>query len=181
MAARRVGQRDLPRPGSPAALQFRPAVNQPPVLRARLKLALCTLAAQMAKDYCREIVRVLRMLKEKRDMGLNEVRLTVAIEDPRARERRLMGMEVSCHTAGEYGRHVALVAECRHRRSSSGACRLSIPVVLERRVLVGHWLHVVVGWLVCGAQRQRRGLCSAAPAEGVKCRGARVQQVQQRH
>lgn len=48
---------------------------------------------QQAKEYCREVVRVLRTLKERRDMGLNEVRLTVAIEDPRARERRLMGME----------------------------------------------------------------------------------------
>ena len=43
---------------------------------------------------CREIVGVLKTLKEARDMSLNEVRLTVAIEDPRARERRLMGMEV---------------------------------------------------------------------------------------
>lgn len=43
---------------------------------------------------CREVVAILRRLKEQRDMSLNEVRLTVAIEDPRARERRLMGMEV---------------------------------------------------------------------------------------
>lgn len=48
---------------------------------------------ETAKMYCREVVGVLRTLKERRDMGLNEVRLTVAIEDPRARERRLMGME----------------------------------------------------------------------------------------
>lgn len=45
---------------------------------------------------CREVVGILRTLKEQRDMSLNEVRLTVAIEDPRARERRLMGMEVRC-------------------------------------------------------------------------------------
>lgn len=37
---------------------------------------------------------MLRRLKKERDMSLTEVRLTVAVEDPRARERRLMGMEV---------------------------------------------------------------------------------------
>ena len=54
----------------------------------------CALGVQEAKRYCREVVTVLKRLKEQRDMTLNEVRLTVAIEDPRARERRLMGMEV---------------------------------------------------------------------------------------
>jgi hypothetical protein len=49
---------------------------------------------QEAKRMCREIVGILRILKEQRDMTLNEVRLTVGIEDPRAREKRLMGMEV---------------------------------------------------------------------------------------
>ncbi|GAB4822561.1 hypothetical protein N2152v2_009607 [Parachlorella kessleri] len=53
------------------------------------------ISEEEAKEYCREVVKVLRTLKERRDMGLNEVRLTVAIEDPRARERRLMGMEDS--------------------------------------------------------------------------------------
>lgn len=48
-----------------------------------------------AKRMCREVVAVLKRLKQQRDMSLNEVRLTVAIEDPRARERRLMGMEDS--------------------------------------------------------------------------------------
>ena len=51
-------------------------------------------ALQDAKRLCREVVGLLRRLKDQRDMSLNEVRLTVAIEDPRARERRLMGMEV---------------------------------------------------------------------------------------
>lgn len=46
-----------------------------------------------AKRLCREVVGILKRLKSQRDMTLNEVRLTVAIEDPRARERRLMGME----------------------------------------------------------------------------------------
>jgi len=48
-----------------------------------------------AKRYCRDVVSVLKNLKQKRDMSVNEVKLTVAIEDPRARERRLMGMEDS--------------------------------------------------------------------------------------
>lgn len=46
-----------------------------------------------AKRYCREIVNILKLLKQKRDMSVNEVKLTVAIEDPRAKERRLLGME----------------------------------------------------------------------------------------
>lgn len=48
-----------------------------------------------AKKYCREIVQVLKLLKQKRDMSVNEVHLIVAIEDPRAKERRLMGVENS--------------------------------------------------------------------------------------
>lgn len=48
-----------------------------------------------AKKYCRDIVNVLKLLKTKRDMSVNEVKLTIAIEDPRSRERRLMGMEDS--------------------------------------------------------------------------------------
>lgn len=39
---------------------------------------------------------MLRTLKEKRDMSLNEVKLTVAIEDPTKREQKeYMGIEVS--------------------------------------------------------------------------------------
>eukprot|EP00250_Pteridium_aquilinum_P031187 c43210_g1_i1 orf=145-924(+) len=37
---------------------------------------------------CREILRVLEILKEKRDMSFNEVRLTILIEDPSEEERR---------------------------------------------------------------------------------------------
>ena len=43
-----------------------------------------------AKTYCREIVQVMKSLKQNRDMTVNEIRLTVSIEDPRAREQRLM-------------------------------------------------------------------------------------------
>jgi hypothetical protein len=52
------------------------------------------LSLQDAKAYCREVVRILRTLKAKRDMSVNEARLIVAIEDPRSRERRQMDMEV---------------------------------------------------------------------------------------
>ena len=41
-------------------------------------------------------MRVLRTLKDKRDMSLNEVKLTVAIEDPTKREQKeYMGIEVA--------------------------------------------------------------------------------------
>jgi hypothetical protein len=46
-----------------------------------------------AKAFCRDIVGVLKTLQETRDMSVNEIRLTVAIEDPRARERRGMVVE----------------------------------------------------------------------------------------
>ena len=50
---------------------------------------------QDAKRYCREVVRIVRTLKEKRDMALNEVKLTLAIEDPTTRDQRnYMGVEV---------------------------------------------------------------------------------------
>ncbi len=50
---------------------------------------------QDAKAYCREVVRILRTLKAKRDMSVNEARLIVSIEDPRTREKRQMGIEAS--------------------------------------------------------------------------------------
>lgn len=60
---------------------------------------ICTLPLQEAKQYCRDVVRVLQQLKDNRDMTFNEVRLTVQIEDPRAREqRRTMDIEV-CESA----------------------------------------------------------------------------------
>ncbi|GBF99317.1 hypothetical protein Rsub_12098 [Raphidocelis subcapitata] len=46
-----------------------------------------------AKSYCRDIVEFLRTLKASRDMTINEAKLVVAIEDPRARERRQLGIE----------------------------------------------------------------------------------------
>ena len=48
-----------------------------------------------SKLYCREIVQAMKTLKQNRDMTLNEIKLTIAIEDPRAREQRLMGIEDS--------------------------------------------------------------------------------------
>lgn len=50
---------------------------------------------EQALAWCRDIVNVLKTLKQERDMTVMEVKLTVAIEDPRARERRLMGIEDS--------------------------------------------------------------------------------------
>jgi hypothetical protein len=55
---------------------------------------------QETKRYCREIVQMLRILKEKRDMSLNEVRLTVMIEDPSRREQKeYLGVEVRARNA----------------------------------------------------------------------------------
>ena len=49
----------------------------------------------MAKEMCRDVVRMLKVLKANRDMSVNEVKLTLAIEDPRMRERReSLGVEV---------------------------------------------------------------------------------------
>lgn len=51
---------------------------------------------QMAKEMCREVVKMIKVLKMNRDMSINEVKLTIVIEDPRARERReSMGIEVN--------------------------------------------------------------------------------------
>lgn len=50
----------------------------------------------VAKEMCRDVVRMLKQLKSNRDMSVNEIKLTIAIEDPRARERReSMGIEES--------------------------------------------------------------------------------------
>jgi hypothetical protein len=54
----------------------------------------------MAKAYCREVVRILRTLKAKRDMSVNEARLIVSIEDPRTREQRQLGIEVRVQQCG---------------------------------------------------------------------------------
>jgi hypothetical protein len=54
----------------------------------------------MAKAYCREVVRILRTLKAKRDMSVNEARLIVSIEDPRTREQRQLGIEVCVQQCG---------------------------------------------------------------------------------
>jgi hypothetical protein len=48
-----------------------------------------------AKSYCREIVQVMKSLRQNRDMTVNEIKLTISIEDPRAREQRMMGIEDS--------------------------------------------------------------------------------------
>lgn len=51
--------------------------------------------AQDAKAYCREIMGAIRQLRQKRDMSINEIKLTLAIEDPTTREKRdYLGIEV---------------------------------------------------------------------------------------
>lgn len=51
---------------------------------------------QQAKKLCRDIMKAVRQLQDKRDMSINECKLTIAIEDPRSRERReALGIEVS--------------------------------------------------------------------------------------
>lgn len=59
---------------------------------ACVRCAYCAL--QLAKAYCREIFETLKSLKSARDMSVNEVKLIVSIEDPRAKERRAQGIEV---------------------------------------------------------------------------------------
>jgi len=47
-----------------------------------------------AKKYCREVMSAVKQLREKRDMSINEIKLTLAIEDPTAREKRdYLGIE----------------------------------------------------------------------------------------
>ncbi len=62
---------------------------------ASARLGICErAAAQDAKRYCREVVRILKLLKQTRDMTINEVKLTLAIEDPSQREQReYLGVE----------------------------------------------------------------------------------------
>lgn len=43
---------------------------------------------QEAKQFCGQVRDMIKMLKSNRDMAFNEIKLTVMIEDPRARERR---------------------------------------------------------------------------------------------
>ena len=52
---------------------------------------------QMARKMCREIVGIIKTLKAARDMSINEIKLVIAIEDPRAREKRGQGIEVCMH------------------------------------------------------------------------------------
>lgn len=50
---------------------------------------------EQAKAYCRDIVRVIRTLKDKRDMDIREAKLIIQIDDPRNDEARKMDMEDS--------------------------------------------------------------------------------------
>ncbi|KAK9816634.1 hypothetical protein WJX72_003086 [[Myrmecia] bisecta] len=46
------------------------------------------LSEEEAKKLCRDVVGMVKTLKTKRDMAVNEIKLTISIEDPRTRERR---------------------------------------------------------------------------------------------
>ncbi|CAG9461181.1 unnamed protein product [Pedinophyceae sp. YPF-701] len=48
---------------------------------------------EQARDLCRRVLAVLRTLQDRRDFTPNEMRLILLIEDPRARDRRNMGIE----------------------------------------------------------------------------------------
>ena len=53
------------------------------------------MCVQQAKKLCRDIMKATSQLKDKRDMSINECKLTIAIEDPRSRERKeALGIEV---------------------------------------------------------------------------------------
>lgn len=55
---------------------------------------------QQAKKLCRDIMKAVQQLQDKRDMSINECKLTIAIEDPRSRERReALGIEVSMYSS----------------------------------------------------------------------------------
>lgn len=50
---------------------------------------------EQAKAYCRDVVRILALLKKNRDMDLREAKLVLQIDDPRNDEARKMGVEDS--------------------------------------------------------------------------------------
>lgn len=50
---------------------------------------------EQAKALCRDIVRILRLLKEKRDMDVREAKLVIAIDDPGNDQKRAVGIEDS--------------------------------------------------------------------------------------
>ena len=75
-------------------------------------------APQEAKKYCREVMGAVRDLRQTRDMSINEIKLTLAIEDPTVREQRdYLGIEVRPPTtspAYRRQRHVGrLTVSCR--------------------------------------------------------------------
>jgi hypothetical protein len=50
---------------------------------------------ETAKELCRDVTRILRLLKANRDMDSNEAKLIIQVEDPRNEDARKMGVEVS--------------------------------------------------------------------------------------
>lgn len=50
---------------------------------------------ETAKALCRDVTRILRLLKSNRDMDENEAKLIIQVEDPRNEDARKMGVEVA--------------------------------------------------------------------------------------
>ena len=86
---------------------------------------------QDAKRYCREVVRIIKLLKQSRDMTINEVKLTLAIEDPTQRERReYLGVEVRACSSRR--RHAACPSLLH------GSCMSLALTPLQRLQIPGH-------------------------------------------
>lgn len=60
----------------------------PAAAKADKVLGADSVTDEEAKQYCKEVREQVKLLKSNRDMAFNEIKLTLAIEDPRARERR---------------------------------------------------------------------------------------------
>jgi hypothetical protein len=50
---------------------------------------------EQAKAYCRDVLRIVKLLKDRRDMDLREAKLVLQIDDPGNDEARKMGIEDS--------------------------------------------------------------------------------------
>ena len=73
---------------------------------------------------CKRITEIVRTLRTKRDMSLNEIRLTLAIEDPVAKERReyleLTVRPCCCQAAGVHSWRLSLCLACRMQQGPHG-------------------------------------------------------------
>ena len=83
-----------------------------------------TPALQDAKKYCREVMSAVRDLRQARDMSINEIKLTLAIEDPTVREQRdYLGIEVRPPTPSPADRRQKYAGRARSDHLQCG-CRM---------------------------------------------------------